>query len=146
MPYAVYGGDPGEGFTPTLRDETGAKAPAADIPAVAAASAAASAREKRRDRRRSVGPSRGTTATSTWIWMPTPTPDHRLRSRASPHRPAGAGPMGFTGTVAKGTAEAAGLTTLAGIPSAVDPSDPMLPGTWDSDDDSDPPNRKEENR
>jgi PPE-repeat protein len=45
VPYAVRGYDPGEGFTPTLRDTTGAKAPASDIPAVAAAAAAASAQE-----------------------------------------------------------------------------------------------------
>jgi len=58
----------------------------------------------------------------------------------------GAGPMGFSGTVTKGTAEAAGLETLAGDSFGGGPKSPMLPGTWDSDDDSDSPKREEENR
>lgn len=145
MPYAVYGGDPGEGFTPTLRDKTAAKAPASDIPAVAAASAAAAARKKRRDRRR-----RGAIARDygdEYMDLDAdadagpPPEEPRVTASAS-----GAGPMGFTGTVAKGTAEAAGLTTLAGDAFGGGPKTPMLPGTWDSDDDSDPPNREGENR
>jgi PPE-repeat protein len=149
VPYAVGGGDPGEGFTPTLRDSTGAKAPAADIPAVAAAAAAASAREKRRARRK-----RGAIARdygNEFMDFDTdvdtgPPPAEEPRVAASTK---GAGPMGFSGTTTKGTTEAAGLTTLAGDPFGGGPKSPMLPGTWDSDDDSAETNsteRKEENR
>jgi PPE-repeat protein len=44
----------------------------------------------------------------------------------------GTGPMGFAGTVHKGTTtEAAGLSTLAGDEFGGGPRMPMLPGTWD---------------
>jgi PPE-repeat protein len=43
----------------------------------------------------------------------------------------GGGPLGFAGTVGKGTVgQAAGLTTLAGDEFGGGPSMPMLPGTW----------------
>ncbi|GAF96950.1 unnamed protein product, partial [marine sediment metagenome] len=51
VPYAVAGRDPGQGFTPTVRDTTGAKAPAATIPA-AASGVAVSAAERRKRRRK----------------------------------------------------------------------------------------------
>jgi PPE-repeat protein len=146
----VPGGDPGEGFTPTLRDKASAKAPAADIPAAAAAAAAASAREKRRARRK-----RGAIARDygdEYMDMDDvvdtgPPPAQEPRVTASTK---GAGPMGFSGTTVKGTTEAAGLTTLAGDAFGGGPKSPMLPGTWDSDDTDSPkrdsPNREEENR
>jgi PPE-repeat protein len=43
----------------------------------------------------------------------------------------GAGPLGFAGTVTKGTAQAAGLATLAGDEFGSGPEMPMLPNTWD---------------
>ena len=133
VPYAVHGGDPGEGFTPTLREGTGAKAPAADIPAIAAASAAASAREKRRARRK-----RGAIARDygdEYMDMDTetdsgPTPVDEPRVTASSR---GAGPMGFSGTAATGTAEAAGLTTMPADSFGGGPVNPMMPSTWDPD-------------
>ncbi len=133
VPYAVHGGDPGEGFTPTLREGTGAKAPAADIPAVAAASAAASSREKRRARRK-----RGAIARDygdEYMDLDTendsgPTPVDESRVTASSR---GAGPMGFSGTAATGTAEAAGLTTMPGDSFGGGPVNPMMPSTWDPD-------------
>jgi PPE-repeat protein len=133
VPYAVHGGDPGEGFTPTLREGTEAKAPAADIPAVAAASAAASAREKRRARRK-----RGAIARDygdEYMDMDTeidsgPAPVDEPRVTASSR---GAGPMGFSGTAATGTAEAAGLTTMPGDSFGGGPVNPMMPSTWDPD-------------
>ena len=46
----------------------------------------------------------------------------------------GAGPLGFAGTVRKETgAEAAGLTTLGGDGFGGGPAVPMVPGTWDPD-------------
>ena len=46
----------------------------------------------------------------------------------------GAGGLGFAGTAAKETsAQAAGLTTLAGDEFGGGPRMPMLPGTWDPD-------------
>ena len=148
VPYAVYGGHPWEGFTPTLRDKTLAKAPAADIPAVAAAAAAASARERRRARRKrgAIARDYGDEYMDLEAASPEPPPVEEPRVTASAK---GAGPMGFSGTADKGTAEAAGLTTLAGDSFGGGPKTPMLPGTWDSDDDSDETNstnRREENR
>ena len=43
----------------------------------------------------------------------------------------GAGPLGFAGTVTRGTAQAAGLATLAGDEFGSGPEMPMLPNTWD---------------
>jgi PPE-repeat protein len=143
VPYAVYGGHPWEGFTPTLRDKTVAKAPAADIPAVAAAAAAASARERRKARRKrgAIARDYGDEYMDLEADSPEPPPIETPRVSASTK---GAGPMGFSGTVGQGTAEATGLTTLAGDSFGGGPKTPMLPGTWDSDSDS--PNGEEENR
>jgi PPE-repeat protein len=44
----------------------------------------------------------------------------------------GAGPMGFSSTTTKGTADAAGLITLPADSFGGGPTTPMLPGTWDS--------------
>jgi PPE-repeat protein len=130
VPYAIPGLDPGEGFTPTLREDTGAKTPAADIPAVAAASAAASARERRRARKK-----RGAIARDygdEYMDMDTDLdpgpPIEEPRVTASTR---GAGPMGFSGTAATGTTEAAGLTTLQGDSFGGGPVNPMMPSTWD---------------
>ncbi|MDT5354544.1 MAG: hypothetical protein QOJ56_3076 [Mycobacterium sp.] len=42
----------------------------------------------------------------------------------------GAGSLGFAGTVAKGSEQAAGLATLPGDDFGGGPSMPMLPHTW----------------
>jgi PPE-repeat protein len=42
----------------------------------------------------------------------------------------GAGPLGFAGTVAKSSGQAAGLATLSGDQFGAGPRMPMLPGTW----------------
>jgi PPE-repeat protein len=42
----------------------------------------------------------------------------------------GAGPLGFSGTVAKGSEQAAGLATLSDDGFGGGPSMPMLPNTW----------------
>jgi PPE-repeat protein len=43
----------------------------------------------------------------------------------------GAGPLGFAGTVSKGTTQAAGLATLSDDEFGAGPTMPMLPKTWD---------------
>ncbi|WP_372457666.1 hypothetical protein [Mycobacterium intracellulare] len=44
-----------------------------------------------------------------------------------------AGPLGFAGTVSKGSGQAAGLTRLDGVEFGGAPTLPMVPGTWDPD-------------
>ncbi|OBK23797.1 hypothetical protein A5634_05020 [Mycobacterium asiaticum] len=130
VPYAVAGLDPGEGFTPTFREGTGAKAPAEGIPAAAAG---VSAREKRRSRRR-----RAATM-----------PEHQyadeyLDYEADPEQndeplvaasTRGAGAMGFGGTAVKRDVDAAGLLTLSADDVSGGPVIPMLPTTWGQGDD-----------
>jgi PPE-repeat protein len=144
VPYAVRGDDPGEGFTPTLRDTTGAKAPASDIPAVAGAAAAASAREKRRARckRGAIARDYGDEYMDMDDDLDTgPPPVEQPRVTASTK---GAGSMGFSGTADKGTAKAAGLTMLAGDSFGGGPTTPMLPGTWGSESDETDSTKREE--
>lgn len=140
VPYAVRGGDPGEGFTPTVRDSTGAKAPAGDIPAAAAAAAAASAAERRKRRRRKMSEVKGRGYADAYMDYeddPDEPPVVEPRVAASSR---GAGPMGFTGT-APGAADtrATGLTTLSPDAFGTGPVSPMLPGTWNPDGEPDQP-------
>ena len=140
-PYVVAGQDPGEGFTPTVRDTTGAKAPAATIPA-AASGVAASAAERRKRRRRQQDDIEGRGYADAYMdYEDTPDDDGPPASGARVTASTrGAGPMGFTGTVPTGTAEASGLATLAGDAFGGGPKSPMLPGTWDptSEEETDP--------
>uniref|UniRef100_A0A5Q5BEA3 PPE protein n=2 Tax=unclassified Mycobacterium TaxID=2642494 RepID=A0A5Q5BEA3_MYCSS len=140
VPYAVRGGDPGEGFTPTVRDSTGAKAPAGDIPAAAAAAAAASAAERRKRRRRKITEVKGRGYADVYMDYeddPDEPPIVEPRVAASSR---GAGAMGFTGT-APGAADAraTGLTTLSPDAFGTGPVSPMLPGTWNPDSEPDQP-------
>ncbi len=138
VPYAVAGRDPGEGFSPTVRDTTGAKAPAASIPA-AASGVAASAAERRKRRRRQKDEIKGRGYADAFMDYedePDPAPPTPPAARVTASE-RGAGPMGFSGTVAKGTEDAAGLTTLAGGAFGGGPKEPMLPGSWDSDEPDD---------
>lgn len=134
VPYAVRGGDPGEGFTPTLRDSASAKAPASDIPAAAAAAAAASAAARRKRKRRKVTEVKGRGYADAYMDYegdPDEPPVHEPRVAASAR---GAGPMGFTGTApGASAARATGLTTLSPDAFGTGPVSPMLPGTWDPD-------------
>ncbi|PRC42354.1 PPE family protein, partial [Mycobacterium sp. ITM-2017-0098] len=118
VPYAVAGRDPGEGFSPTVRDTTSAKAPAASIPA-AASGVAASAAARRKRRRKQQEDIKGRGFADAYLDYEDE-PDQEQPPQAEPRVTAsvrGAGPMGFAGTVTKGgndTVEATGLTTLAG--------------------------------
>lgn len=136
VPYAVAGRDPGEGFSPTVRDTTSAKAPAASIPA-AASGVAASAAARRKRRRKQQEDIKGRGFADAYLDYEDE-PDQEQPPRAEPRVTAsgrGAGPMGFAGTVTTGgkdTVEATGLTTLAGDAFGGGPKAPMLPGTWDA--------------
>jgi PPE-repeat protein len=139
VPYVVAGRDPGEGFSPTVRDTTGAKAPAATIPA-AASGVAASAAARRKRRRKQQEDIKGRGFADAYL-DDDEAPDPQQPPQPEPRVTAsgrGAGPMGFAGTVGVGSEEAAGLTTLAGNAFGSGPKAPMLPHTWDSsaDDDS----------
>lgn len=142
VPYAVRGGDPEEGFTPTLREGTGAKAPASDIAAASSAAAAASALEKRRARRRRPKPVQERGYRDEYMDLdgdvgsgpgdgPETTPHRGARPSASG---AGAGPMGFAGATGPAGATPSGLQMLAPDPFGGEPVKPLLPSTWETGD------------
>ncbi|ADT97145.1 MULTISPECIES: PPE family protein [Mycolicibacterium] len=134
VPYVVAGRDPYEGFSPTVRDSTGAKAPAGTIPA-AASGIAASAAERRKRRRRQKEEIKGrgyADAYADYEELPDDGPPEQPAPRVTAST-RGAGPMGFAGTVSRGDEQAGGLTTLAGDSFGGGPREPMLPGTWDPD-------------
>jgi PPE-repeat protein len=58
----------------------------------------------------------------------------------------GAGPLGFSGTLAKNSEQAAGLATLLGDEFGAGPTVPMVPGTWGADPEGhgDPGNGRDE--
>ncbi|ART72751.1 PPE family protein [Mycobacterium dioxanotrophicus] len=139
--YAVAGGDPGEGFTPTLRDKTSAQAPASGIPAAASGVAASvAARRKRRRKRAAELEDYGYADAYMDYEEPDPDPDPRREASVSAST-RGAGQLGFTGTATRSDAVAGGLTTLASDGSGLGdgPVAPMLPGSWEPSDTPDTP-------
>lgn len=136
VPYAVAGPDPGGGETPTLREGTGAKAPASDIAASAAAAAAVSSLAKRKARRKRAQPIHQRQYADAYMdYEPesedgAPAEPARRPSVAASEK--GAGTVGFTGAAARpGAEQAAGLTELAGDSFGGGPTEPLLPGDWD---------------
>ncbi|MEZ0340413.1 PPE family protein [Mycobacterium sp. pV006] len=147
FPYVVANRDPGEGFSPTVRDSTSAKAPSSGIPA-AASGIAASAAERRKRRRRQKDPMEGRQYADAYLDYEDE-PDRGAPPQPEPRVSAsqrGAGPMGFSGTVTKGDADAAGLTTLAGDSFGGGPKSPMLPSTWESGSDETSPEETHHHR
>lgn len=137
VPYIVPGGDPGPGASPTLREGTGAKAPASDIAASAVAAAAASSLAKRKARRKRGASVKERGHADAYMDYepepdaPEPAPRPEPRVSASSR---GAGAMGFGGAFGAQEADqsaAAGLTQLPEDPYGGGPVDPMLPGNWD---------------
>ncbi len=135
-PYVV-----GPGLTAASRLGTSASSSArrkAPEPDAAAAAAAASAREAAGARRRRRLRQRGhgdefmdmnVEVDPDWGGPPT------AQTVASDH---GAGNLGFAGTARReAAAGAAGLTTLAGDEFGSGPTIPMVPGTWDTENDGD---------
>ena len=127
-PYVVGG--------PTMESWMSAKAKtheptsrgASRAPAAAAAVAAA-AKERTRTRRRQRAKQRG--RADEYMDMNVDVdPDWGTSTEASDR---GAGPLGFSGTVSKGSEQAAGLATLSDDGYGNGPSMPMLPNTWSPD-------------
>lgn len=135
VPYAIAGPDPGGGETPTLREGTGAKAPASDIAASAAAAAAASSLAKRKARRKRAQPVHQRQYADAYMDYEPEEDDTPPEPVRRPHVAAsekGAGTVGFTGAAGKSETErAAGLTELAGDSFGGGPTEPLLPGDWD---------------
>ncbi len=126
VPYAVIGVDPGEGFTPTFREGSRAKAPAEGIPAAAAG---LPARDKRRSRRRRAATMPEHQYADEFLDYDAGPAEEPLVAASS----TGAGATGFGGTAAKGDTDAAGLVTLLDDEFGGGPTVPMLPTTWDSE-------------
>lgn len=140
MAYAVYGGHPGGGFSPTVRDSTSAKAPASGSSAAVASAAALSAAERRKRRRKKGGEIKDRAHADEYMdYDQDPAPrEPRPEPRVTASETS-AGPIGFTGTLTKdGTDDAAGMTELTGDSFGNGPTNPMLPGSWSPDDPSAP--------
>jgi PPE-repeat protein len=127
-PYVVGGPTIGAGMglqaktqEPTTRG--GSKAPAA------AAVIAAAARDQTRKRRRQRAKQRGYGDECMDMNVEVD-PDWAAPTAASDR---GAGPLGFSGTMAKSGEQAAGLATLQGDEFGASPTMPMVPGTWGAD-------------
>lgn len=139
MAYAVYGGHPGGGFSPTVRDSTSAKAPASGSSAAVASAAALSAAERRKRRRKKGGEIKDRAYADEYMdYDDDPAPrEPRPEPRVTASEK-GIGPMGFTGAVTKDGTDVAGMTELTGDSFGNGPTNPMLPGSWSPDDPSAP--------
>lgn len=137
FPYLVGGPRIGLGSGMSSSASSSAKRKAPE-PDTAAAAAAAAAREKRRAQRRRSAALHGgadefmdmnVEVDPDWGAPPAEEP---IASAAGSDT--GAGPLGFAGTVRKGSAtQVAGLTTLAGDEFGGGPTVPMVPGSWEPD-------------
>lgn len=133
VPYAVANRDPGEGFTPTLGNKSQVAAPASGVPAAASGVAASLASRRKRRRKKGAQIEERGYADAYMDYEepdedPAPQPEPRVRASER-----GSDAMGFTGTVTRHDVTAAGLTTLTGDTFDDRPVTPMLPGTWDGD-------------
>jgi PPE-repeat protein len=111
---------------PTSRGAS--KAPAAAAAAAAAAGEQARARRRRRAKQRGYGDEfmdMNIDVDPDWGEPP----GEPVASTAASDQ--GAGPLGFAGTVSKGSTQAAGLATLSDDEFGGGPTMPMLPKTWD---------------
>ncbi|CDO86575.1 PPE family protein [Mycobacterium triplex] len=131
-PYLV--GGPGIGTGSGMSSGARRKAPEPDAAAVAAAAAAA-AQQKRQARRRRRAGMRGHQPGYRYEFLDS---DGEAGPLADQHEAAapsdrGAGALGFAGTVGKDGVTPAGLATLDGDDFGSGPSVPMVPGTWQPD-------------
>jgi PPE-repeat protein len=129
-PYAV--GPPGIGAGSGLAAGAKTQEPtsrgSAKAPEIAAVAAAAAVPRRRRRRAAMRGHGNEYMDMNVHVdpdWGPPPGSDAVASDR-------GAGPLGFAGTVSKGSGQAAGLATLPSDEFGGGPSMPMLPNTWDS--------------
>jgi len=125
--YLVSGGY-AEDFGPTLTDRDHATAPAARLSAAGAARAPAAPAPLRSRRRRRTAMTEHADATMTVDADSGSPPD----PAATISSPAGAGPLGFTGTTERTDTRSAGLTRLHGDAFGAGPVVPLLPETWDT--------------
>ncbi len=134
--YVVGGIGPDGGPGPTLIDREGTKAPASFIPAVAAVGAVGRDKTRTRRRRRVEIQDHADEFADMNVEVDPDWSTHADRElvSAAVASDSGAGPLGFTGTVDKGTAApAAGLRSLSGNVFGGEPMMPMVPGTWGSE-------------
>jgi PPE-repeat protein len=124
-PYVVGGPSIGAGMSLQAKTHEPTSRGASKAPAIAAAVAAA-AKEPTKARRRRRAKLRGH-ADEFMDMNIDVDPDWGTSTTASDR---GAGPLGFAGTVSKGSEQAAGLATLSTDEFGGGPSMPMLPNTW----------------
>ena len=123
IPYAVAGSDPGEGFTPTLRDHNSAQAPAEGIPAAAAGIAASSVAQRKRRRKKAAVVEDRAYADAYADYEPEdPEPERRAES--------------WIGTSQRSGIDAQGLTTVRTDQFGGSAVSPMLPGGWRPDEEN----------
>ncbi len=140
FPYLVAaGGGPPIEFDSGARARAGASA-TLRAPAESAAVAAASAARRRSRKRRQQQSHRHDFADATMDYEVDPDwgepPPEVVSTVASD---SAAGPLGFAGTVSKGSEQATGLATLSDDDFGTGPSAPMLPHTWTPKDGEDSP-------
>jgi PPE-repeat protein len=125
-PYAVAppGIGTGAGMSVGAKSQEPTSRGAAKALAVAAAAAAASGRTRQRRRQRAKQRGYGDEFMDMNVDVD---PDWGVSTEASDRA---AGPLGFSGTVSKGSEQAAGLATLSDDGYGNGPSMPMLPNTW----------------
>jgi hypothetical protein len=125
-PYAVAppGIGTGAGMSVGAKTQEPTSRGAAKALAVAAAAAAASGRTRQRRRQRAKQRGYGDEFMDMNVDVD---PDWGVSTEASDRA---AGPLGFSGTVSKGSEQAAGLATLSDDGYGNGPSMPMLPNTW----------------
>jgi PPE-repeat protein len=133
--YAVPGGGPDEGFTPVIRDHTAAKAPASGAAAAVGSAAALTAAERRKRRRKKAAEIKDFAYADEYMDYDEdderpPVPHQEDPAVSASTR--GAGQIGFTG-LAAGDERATGLTEMTGDQFGGGPVNPMLPGSWSSD-------------
>jgi PPE-repeat protein len=125
-PYVVGGPTMAAGMSLQAKTHEPTSRGASKAPTAAAAVAAAAAAGKTRKRRRQSAKQRGTA--DEFMDMNIGVDPDWDASTASSDR--GAGPLGFSGTLAKGSEHATGLATLSDDGFGSGPSMPMLPNTW----------------
>jgi PPE-repeat protein len=124
-PYVVGGPTIGAGMSLQAKTQEPTSRGASKSPAAAAAVVAAAAGERTRKRRHQRAKQRG--HGDEFMDMNVDVDPDWGASTASDR---GAGPLGFAGTVAKGSEQASGLATLSNDGLESGPSVPMLPNTW----------------
>lgn len=134
VPYLVYAAqanDPGAGFGPTLNEGSGAKAPAAGIPAVAAAAASARARARRKRGARVKDPAPQYMDMNITVDPEAPDEPPLARAAATGR---GAGRLGFAGTATREKTDTAAGLLQSDTAESLDGTRtmPMLPTTWGS--------------